>query len=210
MTAEIDTGLSLLVGVILVLAGVQKVRDPRPLQVTLRQLYRSVRGRGIRLARCLAVGIGTVEIVTGVAGAALRGPAGLAAAGMTIGLCCGFLLALRRALRIGAGCSCFGYLSRTAVGGRELGRAVALLGIATAMAALRVGQPGPLPSVGWPTALAIGGGAAAVLLAMAVGERLRPATGPTRAPALARLRGLTGFDGRITWPNKSRLGRLKP
>jgi hypothetical protein len=54
----------------------------------------------------------------GLACALLRGPAGLAAAVALLGLCIGFLFALCRALRVGAGCSCFGRLSRTSVGER--------------------------------------------------------------------------------------------
>ena len=200
MSAELDSGLSFLIGLILVLAGVQKMRDPRPLQITLRQLYPSVRHRGERVAGRLAVAVACVEIVVGLTGTVLRGPAGLAASGVTLVLCCGFLLALRRALRVGANCSCFGRLSRTAVGGRELGRAVALLAVAATTAGLRVGRHDWPPTVGWPTILAIACGAGVVLLATGLGERLRPAGDPAAEPSRSPgpgLREVIGFDGSL-------------
>ena len=136
----------------------------------------------------------------GLACALLHGPAGLAAAVALLGLCIGFLFALCRALRVGAGCSCFGRLSRTSVGGRELGRAVALLAIGGTVVVLRALPPNGRPGLGLSISAAVGAGFLA--LAMVVGERLRPAAGH---PANIRPRDLLGFDSGLYSTTAARL-----
>ena len=58
MAGQVDTGLSLLLGLILVLAGAPKLREPHAIRLTLRQLYPALWRRpqlvALRLARALA------------------------------------------------------------------------------------------------------------------------------------------------------------
>jgi hypothetical protein len=125
----------------------------------------------------------------------------LAAAVALLGLCIGFLFALCRALRVGAGCSCFGRLSRTSAGGRELGRAVALIAIGGTVVVLRAGPPDGRPDLVLSiSAAAVGAGF--LVLAMVVGERLRPAAGH---PANIRPRDLLGFDSGLYSTTATRL-----
>ena len=120
-------GVALVLGAIVGTAAVRKAQRPRVFAGTLQRLDPALASRRA-LATRLTFVVATYEAAVAVGVIGLRaGPGFFAACGLLIA-CFGFLIALARAVQQSVPCACFGRLGRTAAGGRETGRAVALVG----------------------------------------------------------------------------------
>jgi methylamine utilization protein MauE len=186
--AAAATGAGAVGGSLLAFAGAVKLASPGRFATSLRTLVPAAPVR--RLGGAAAVAVGVVEIGIGVCLAMTPGVAGTAAAVVATALCLAFVLAVVRAIRLGAGCSCFGSLGRTRAGGREVGRATGLLAVCATLAALDLGAQPSGVAPAWGPASAAGAAATVIViaLAMVLGERLHPAARPIAAAgATARL-----------------------
>lgn len=144
------------VGTVLGIAGVLKLARPSAFEATLRRLVpRRLWARAHALRRGperAAVGLASAEVVTGVALATLGGRPGVAAAAVATALTCGFVLAVARARRVGASCSCFGAIARGPAGTFETVRSLALALAAGGLLVQRLNGTSERPSL--PAALA--------------------------------------------------------
>ncbi len=209
---QIDAGVALTIGAIVVTAAVRKLQQPRVFALTLLRLDRGLNPRGALRATFVVV---AYELVSGIGVVALRGALGFGAACALLIACVGFLLALARAVQQSVPCSCFGRLGRTAAGGREIGRGIVLVGSAGFLVVHRALDPSTAYGVG-PIAL-VAVVATAVLIAVAqwIGGRVRPgvevgvtaepapASVPVReyGPLLRALRDVVGIDNDLYTPN---------
>ena len=124
--SQIDAGVAFASGSIVVTAAFRKLQRPRVFGLTLQRLDPALSGRRA-LALKLAIFVAVYEAVVGVGVVATRGVAGFGFACALLVACAGFLVALARAVQQSVPCACFGRLGRTAAGGREIGRAAALV-----------------------------------------------------------------------------------
>src|SRR5262245_10188822 len=124
---QADAGVALGLGAILAVAAVRKLQHVDVFALTLRRLDRSpVRQAGV--LRGLVFGVAIYELTTAVGVNAFRGTAGFLFACAAVVACAAFVAALLRAIQQSVPCACFGRLGRTAAGGREIARALVLLG----------------------------------------------------------------------------------
>jgi hypothetical protein len=201
--SQIDAGVALALGALVATAAVRKFQRPAVFALTLQRLDSALTGRRA-LATRLTLVVATYELVVGFGVVVFRGLLGFAFACGLLVACVGFLLALGRAVQQSIPCGCFGRLGRTAAGGREIGRAVAL----TVGAAFLVGQRAvngdPSHGFGPIAIVAVLGTALLIVGAQRIGARIRPgvelAPADERDPggALVRsLRSLTGYDNEL-------------
>ena len=176
---QVDAGVALVLGVIVETAAIRKLQRPRVFGLTLQRLDPALTGRRV-LATRLAIVVAGYEAAVGAGVVVVRGPWGFAfACGMLVA-CAGFLVALARAVQQSVPCGCFGRLGRTAAGGREIGRATALLAGAAFLVVHRALDAGTGYGVGpiaFASALAT---VAVILMGQRCGAALRPRRGGLR------------------------------
>ncbi|HWS46904.1 MAG TPA: MauE/DoxX family redox-associated membrane protein [Acidimicrobiia bacterium] len=201
MAAQVDTGISVVVGAIVLVAAIAKLRAPAVFARTLTRLSPRLRRRRPTWARPLAIAFSVAEATVAVAVIALRGAAGVAAAAGLLVLTCGFVAAVARAIHVGTACSCFGRLGNTAAGGRELGRALALTALAAAVLGLRAHDPAAAIALGVAAVVAGLGAFVVIVAAQAIGGVLRPGRRADVMPGggslLGAVRDAVGYDGAL-------------
>jgi Methylamine utilisation protein MauE len=197
--SQADSGVALALGAIVATAAVRKLQRPDVFGRTLQKLDSALAGRPA-VARRLAFAVAAYEVVVGVGVIALRGNVGFVAACALLVACAGFLVALARAVQRSVPCACFGRLGRTAAGGREIGRGIALvvgagfLVVHRALAADAGYGVGPLAVVAVVLTVCM------IVLAQRVGGRVRPGVEVQSDRAAAResfgstLRNIAGYD----------------
>ena len=124
--SQVDAGVALALGLIVETAAIRKLQRPRVFALTLQRLDPALSGRrslSIRLAFVVA----GYEAIVGAGVVVFRGEIGFVFACALLVACAGFLVALARAIQQSVPCACFGRLGRTAAGGREIGRGIALV-----------------------------------------------------------------------------------
>lgn len=127
------TGIAALLAVVLTIAGVIKIVEPRYVAAALRRVSGTVARRAARSekdARRAGRTIGVVETALGLALVLVTGWASVAVAVVAVALCASFVVAVVLAIRRGQACGCWASLSEGPAGGAELGRAVALVAAA--------------------------------------------------------------------------------
>jgi hypothetical protein len=201
--AEVDAGVALGLGAVLAVAAVRKAQHADVFALTLQRLDRALSGRASR-ARRLTFLVAAYEFATAVGLNAFRRTVGFLFAGAALIACAGFLAALLRAIQQSVPCACFGRLGRTAAGGREIARAVVLLGGAGFLVVHRAIEPGTtygFGSVAVASALAF---LLVVAVAQRIGARIRPGTEMPRAGEGSSLggalRALAGVDNELYAP----------
>jgi hypothetical protein len=144
------SGTSVLLGVLLVVAGMLKLMDPRPFGWAMMRLM-PAQWWGWRVAPPSRIGriVGPSEVAIGVGVVLLPGAAGAAMAGIAGLLFLGFTAAVLAAIRKGSSCGCWGSFSDGPAGGAELGRVVALAIVAVALAVSRP-LSGDNVQLSWP------------------------------------------------------------
>ncbi|HEV7526350.1 MAG TPA: hypothetical protein VGP92_15375, partial [Acidimicrobiia bacterium] len=151
----------------------------------------------------LAIVVGGGELVVGAGVIAFRGTPGFVfACGMLLA-CVGFLLALTRAVQRSVPCGCFGRLGRTAAGGREIGRALALAAGAAFLVVHRALDARTVYGLGPVAGVAVVAMGALIVLAQQVGAHLRPGvevrpeSTDGRSALTRNVRRITGYDSDI-------------
>jgi hypothetical protein len=201
---QVDAGVALGIGVILAVAAIRKLQHVDVFALTLRRLDRAV-VRSASFGRRLTFVVAAYELATAVGVNAFRGTAGFLFACAALVACAGFVVALLRAVQQSVPCACFGRLGRTAAGGREIARALVLLGGAVFLVVHRAIETGTAYGFG-PVAVASALGFLVVVAAgQYAGARIRPgADSPDAAeqPSLgAALRALAGVDSELYAPH---------
>jgi hypothetical protein len=129
LTDALTGGAALLLAVTLLVAGLLKARGVRAFAVAVHRLLPDhfPHRRGVAVA--LAPAVCAVELALAVA--LLFAPwRATPVAGAVLALSCGFVLVVRRAIRMGTACGCFASLSDGVAGAAELARATGLAIIA--------------------------------------------------------------------------------
>jgi Methylamine utilisation protein MauE len=200
--SQADSGVALALGAIVVTAAVRKLQRPAVFARTLQRLDPALAERPA-LARGLAFAVAAYEAVVGAGVVVLRGDPGFAAACALLVACAGFLVVLARAVQQSVPCACFGRLGRTAAGGREIGRGVALVAGAAFLVVHRALDASGGYGVG-PVALsAVVLTACVIVLAQRAGGRVRPGVELAPGAAGARgslasaLRSISGYDNEL-------------
>jgi hypothetical protein len=200
--AGVEVGLALFLAGVLVTAGAAKLLNLELTRTSLGRLLGKGRRADRRLVGAAAAGLGTGEGVLGVV--LVIAPTRAVPALAATALCVGFVIAVRRARRLGAACGCFGSLSLRVSGPVEQARAVALLGVSGLLAVLDLtgaGGPVAIPGIMALPGIAVGlfGAALVTVVSMAVAAKARtvrdlralllpPRTGWRPAGFLARRR----------------------
>jgi hypothetical protein len=201
---QVDAGVALGLGAVLAVAAVRKLQHIEVFELTLRRLDpASVRRAGV--TRGLAVAVAVYELTTALGVNAFRGTAGFLFACAAVVACAAFVVALLRAIQQSVPCACFGRLGRTAAGGRELARALVLLGGAVFLVVHRAVEAGTAFGFGFGALVS----ALAFLLLVAagqyVGARIRPGIDPPDTAARQSfgdaLRALAGVDNELYAPH---------
>ena len=198
---QVDAGVALALGVIVVTAAVRKLQRPRVFGLTLERLDPGLAGRHV-LATRLAIVVASYEAVVATGVVAVRGTWGFGfACGMLVA-CAGFLVALARAVQKSVPCACFGRLGRTAAGGREVGRATALLAGAAFLVVHRALDAGTGYGVGPVAVAAVVATVVVILVGQRAGAAVRPgadiaggdADAGARRSLAGSIRGVAGYD----------------
>jgi len=121
-----------------------------------------------------------------------------------------FVVAVGRAIAVGAECGCFGRLGRGPAGGRELGRAVAMTIASGCVAGARLAGTSEV-RFGWATVVGAVGVALMLLAGQAIGSRARLGRGsPAAAPpawgsalSVPALRDAVGLDNELYAPARA-------
>src|SRR5579859_969709 len=171
--SQVDAGVALALGAVLATAAVRKLQHPRVFALTLERLDPAL-GRRRPLTIRLAVGFAVYEAVVAVSVIAFRGTVGFIAAAFLVVACVGFLVALARAVQQSVPCACFGRIGRTAAGGREIGRGIALLAGAAFLVAHRALDAGTGDGYGPLAAASVVMTGLVIVAAQRVGARVRP------------------------------------
>jgi hypothetical protein len=171
--SQLDAGVALALGAILVTAAVRKLQNPRVFALTLERLDPALNGRR-RLTLRWACFIAGYEAVVGIGVVAFRGGLGFPFACAVLIACTAFLVALGRAVQQSLPCACFGRLGRTAAGGREIARAVVLVLGASFLVVHRAIEAGRGYGIGPFTVVASVFTVAAIVVAQRIGARVRP------------------------------------
>jgi hypothetical protein len=201
---QVDAGVALGLGVILATAAVRKLQHVEVFALTLRRLDGSRVRRASTTLRMVFV-VAIYELATAIGVNAFRGTAGFLFAGAAVVACAAFVAALLRAMQQSVPCACFGRLGRTAAGGREIARALVLLGGAVFLVLQRAIEPSTAYGFGVVALVS----AVAFLLLVAVGQyvgaRIRPGTDlPETAERQSLgdvLRVLAGVDNELYAPH---------
>jgi hypothetical protein len=200
---QVDAGVAFGLGAILAVAAVRKLQHVEVFALTLRRLDPSpIRRAGTTRRLTYAVAICELTIAVGVN--AFRATAGFLFACAAVVACAGFVAALFRAIQRSAPCACFGRLGRTAAGGREIARAIVLLGAAVFLVVHRAIETSTAYGLGFVALVS----AVALLLLVAAGQylgaRIRPGTDLPETPEHGSfggaLRALAGVDNELYAP----------
>jgi len=204
--SQVDAGVALALGVILETAAIRKLQHPRVFTLTLQRLDPALGGRRATATR-IAFLVAGYEAVVAAGVVTLRGTWGFVfACGMLVA-CAGFLIALARAVQQSVPCACFGRLGRTAAGGREIGRGLALVAGAAFLVVHRALDARLRLGAGPVAVAALLATFAGILVAQRIGAGIRPgvdlaadgAEGAKRTLA-SSVRGVTGYDNDLYTP----------
>jgi hypothetical protein len=195
---QADSGVALALGAIVVTAATRKLQQPHVFALTLQRLDPALATRPA-LARRLTFAIAAYEAIVGAGVIALRGDPGFGVACGLLVACAGFLVALARAVQQSVPCACFGRLGRTAAGGREIGRGVALVAGAAFLVVHRAFDADAGYGIGPIAAVALLLAMVSIVAAQRVGGHVRPGVElpgePSRdRPLSSSLRSITGYD----------------
>jgi hypothetical protein len=203
---QVDAGVALGLGSIFAVAAVRKLQHVEVFALTLRRLD----GSNVRRAsttRRLAYAVAICELTIAAGVNSFRGTAGFLFACAAVVVCVAFVVALLRAIRQSVPCACFGRLGRTAAGGREVARALVLLGGAAFLVVHRAIESSSAYGFG---GIAVASAIAFLLLVGAgqsVGARIRPGIDleetAERKSLGDTLRVLAGVDNELYAPNAS-------
>lgn len=197
--SQVDAGVALALGAIVETAAVRKLQRPRVFALTLQRLEPGLvrrPGLGYRLVFVVA----GYEAVVGAGVIALRGALGFVAACALLVACAGFLLALGRAVQQSVPCACFGRLGRTAAGGREIARALALVAGSAFLVVHRALDAGTAYGFGLVALVAFSATVVVIVAAQLLGGVVRPGVELEPPPPDARrafagrLRSVLGVD----------------
>jgi len=181
LLVQIDAGVAAALAVIVGAAAVAKLARPAVFARNLQLLDRSLAARP-GLARRLALGASVYEAAVAVGVVAFRADAGFGFACGLLVACVAFLVVLGRAVRAAVPCACFGSVGRATASGREVGRAVVMLGGAAFLVAHRAVDAGGAYGFGPWAAVALVVTGAAVGVGLRVGGLIAPAAGARPAP----------------------------
>jgi hypothetical protein len=200
-------GAALLLGVLLVTAGVMKLARPRAFEHAVHRLLPGKREWETTVSVLAPGVVGGVELAigTGLAGAAwwtagVRDAALVAGATLFLGFCGVVVVAIRK----GEGCGCWSSFSDGRAGGSELARAAVLAAVAcvVAVVGLATGDHKGFPpaAAAWTAGLALlTAGAAIAGSRLPVGHQLDPGAPALRGPVRARAGRTASFLlGRVT------------
>jgi len=174
--AAVATGLAALLAVVLVVAGVVKLQNPRWFAASMRDLlrWRVLDGRTQVLVAAGRL-LGGFEVALGVLLVATSGALATMVAVVSALLFAGFVAVVALAVRRKASCGCWGSLSSSASATAELVRSLLLAVLAAALAAMRLaGATGRV--VDTVTLATFVLGAAALVLVGRYGARARRPT----------------------------------
>jgi hypothetical protein len=196
---QLDAGVALALGAILVTAALRKLQNPRVFALTLQRLDPALNGRRALTLRwaCFIAGY---EAVVGIGVVAFRGGLGFPCACAVLIACTAFLVALARAVQQSLPCACFGRLGRTAAGGREIGRAIVLVVGASFLVVHRALDSTRSYGVGPWALVALFVTVAAIVGAQRFGARIRPgvelvpAVPDDRVSVVRSVRTIIGYD----------------
>jgi hypothetical protein len=197
--SQVDAGVALVLGVIVVTAAIRKLQRPRVFALTLQRLDPALTARR-PLAIRLAFVVAGYEAIVGAGVVGFRGALGFAFAGALLVACTGFLVALARAVQQSIPCACFGRLGRTAAGGREIGRGIALVAGAAFLVAHRAVDAGTRYGAGPLAAASVVVTGLVIVAAQRVGARVRPGVevgdgnSAGRRSFAGSMRALVGYD----------------
>ena len=198
-------GASLLLGVLLVSAGIAKTVAPRYAGSAVRRVVRRSRIASDGAILVAVRVLGVYEILLGAALMTSHGVVSVIVAAATVVTFVGMDLFVVAAIRRGSHCGCWASLTEGPAGGAELGRSVALTLIAELLLAQRPGDRTAV-AVGGPVLVAAGAWLVAIVAASHLGGLLAPVRServrrqladqdsPTAAGrAVARVAFLAGF-----------------
>lgn len=192
--SQADSGVALVLGAIVATAAVRKVQRPAVFARTLQRLDSALAERPAA-ARRLTFAVAAYEAIVGVGVIVLRGDVGFAAACALLVACAAFLVALVRAVQQSVPCACFGRLGRTAAGGREIGRGVALVAGAGFLVVHRAVDADAGYGVGPVAVAAVVLTVCVIVFAQRIGGRVRPGVElPSGGSFASSLRSITGYD----------------
>lgn len=192
--SQADAGIALALGAIVATAAVRKAQRPAVFARTLERLDPALAERSA-LARRLTFAVAAYEMLVGSGVIVLRGNTGFAAACALLVACVAFVVALARAVQQSVPCACFGRLARTAAGGREIGRGIALVAGAGFLVVHRALDADAGYGVGPIAVAAVVLTVGVIVLAQRVGGRIRPGADLQSGGSLASaLRSITGVD----------------
>jgi hypothetical protein len=198
--SQVDAGVALALGAIVATAAVRKMQRPVVFALTLQRLDPKLSGRRA-LATRLTFLVAGYELVVGIGVVAFRGGVGFAFACLLLVACVGFLLALARAVQQSIPCGCFGRLGRTAAGGREIGRAVALAIGASFLVVQRAVAGSTSYGIGPIALVALVATALFIVVAQRIGARIRPGVevvdDRTAGSFANTLRAVVGYDNEL-------------
>jgi hypothetical protein len=200
---QVDAGVALALGAVLGVAAIRKLQHVDVFALTLRRLDPSLVRRA-STTRGLVFAVAGYELVTAIGINAFRGTAGFVFAAAAVVACAAFVAALLRAIQQSVPCACFGRLGRTAAGGREIARALALLAGAGFLVVHRALETGTAYGLGLVAVLSALGFLLIVAIAQRTGARVRPGaelSRPTEPRSLgSALRGIAGVDSELYAP----------
>jgi hypothetical protein len=202
---QVDAGVALGLGAILAVAAVRKLQHVDVFALSLRRLDPSLVRRASTTRR-LAVGVAIYELATAAGLNAFRGTAGFLFACAAVVATAAFVAALLRAIQQSVPCACFGRLGRTAAGGREIARALALLAGALFLVVHRALEHTTAYGFGIGALVSALAFLLVVAVAQRVGARLRPGADVLKAEprsVAGAVRGLTGVDSELYAPRAS-------
>lgn len=193
--SQVDAGVALALGVIIETAAIRKLQRPHVFALSLQRLDPALSGRRA-LALRLALFVAGYEAIVGAGVVVFRGELGFAFACALLVACAGFLVALARAVQQSVPCACFGRLGRTAAGGREIGRGIALVAGSALLVVHRALDAHTGYGAGPVAAAAFAAMAGVIAVAQLVGASVRPGVEqqPGTASLTRSMRSLTGYD----------------
>jgi hypothetical protein len=174
-------GCALLLGMLLVSAGIPKTVAPRYAGSSIRRVVRRSRVASDETILFAVRVLGCYEILLGVALAVGHGLTAAVVAPCALGTLVGLDAFVIAAIRRGSHCGCWASLSEGPAGGAELGRSVALTGMA---GLLLVGRLAGQTSVGMDRSALVAAGAC--LLAMVAASRIGGWLAPVPSERLRR------------------------
>jgi hypothetical protein len=203
--SQVDAGVALALGVLVETAALRKLQRPRVFALTLQRLDPALSARRSLTIR-LAFVVAGYEALVGAGVVGFRGAPGFAFACALLVACTGFLVALARAVQQSVPCACFGRLGRTAAGGREIGRGIALVAGAAFLVAHRAFDAGAGYGAGPVAAAAVVVTVFVIVVAQRIGAKVRPGvelqpgSPRERRSFAASMRSLAGYDNDLYTP----------